>query len=925
MQNPYDIFLRRYGSLTEIQAMAVGIIGSGRNCLVTAPTGSGKTEAAILPILNNIYKKEKRTGIQAVYITPLRALNRDLIKRLESICRESGITVNVRHGDTTQVERRKQAESPPDLLITTPESLQTILISGKLKPALKSVGTVLVDEIHELYYNKRGAQLAVGLERLRQISREFQRIGISATVGNAEEVGSYLFGSRKFESIRSRMSKEFEIRIEMPTEPGKDYEDVRKTFGLDNGAMARLARVASLIRTSEATLVFTNTRQVAESLGSRLIYLNKVDPFGNVEVHHSSLDKEERIRVENDFKDARVKSIIATSSLELGIDIGRVNLVVQYGSPKQAIRLIQRVGRAGHREKAISSGRILVADPLEAIEAEAVTAMMLEGKLERHGMESNALDVALNQVCALAMEYKKIDASKAYEIIHASAPYRDLDIKQFDRLLELGMRLGVINYKNGSVGMGSRSFNYFFSNISVIPDSMRFVVKNVINNRIVSSLDEKFVYSYLDQGATFITKGLPWRVVDIEDGVIHVEPSNDVEASVPDWDGEDIPVSFEIASSVFAMLSSRMGSPPKGLDKDAADIAKGFALKQGQHFLPHADKVVVEQLDNYSIIYSGLGKLANEFLAKVIASILNVEAPGSAIRATPYAIVIEYANSVKEPDMKKVFGIISEGGATLRVNNAIYSSDLFRYKFIQIATLFGAVEKKAAVTKSAATRLMEFYRDSQVFEETMRDMKKNYLDADTATWFLKRLNDGEITPVFIRSAGSPLSEQILKSAYHHRELLMPNIPTDADIKSFKESIDGEEVSLLCTFCGFVSSERISVEGNEHYLCHSCKSPMLAMYKTEYESAVKKRIVGKRMNAQETANYESAIKEAGMISAYGNRALVALSTYGIGLSTAARLLKFLRNDPRLFFVDLIEAQKTFVRTKRFWKGKVSTAP
>ncbi len=920
MQNPYEIFLERYGGLTEIQAMAVGVIGSGKNCLVTAPTGSGKTEAAILPVLNNIYKKGKRSGIQAIYITPLRALNRDLIKRLEGICKGAGITVNVRHGDTTQVERRKQAESPPDLLITTPESLQTILISGKLRPALKSVGTVLVDEIHELYYNKRGAQLAVGLERLRQVSGDFQRIGISATVGNAEEVGVYLFGSRKFESVRSRASKSFSIGIEMPTEPEKDYDAVRKTFGLDKSSMARLARVASLIRKSEATLVFTNTRQVAESLGSRLIYLNRIAPFGNVEVHHSSLDREERIKVENDFKEARVRSIIATSSLELGIDIGRVDLVIQYGSPKQAIRLVQRVGRAGHREKVVSNGKIVVADPLEALEAEAVTSMMLDGKLEKHTMESNALDVVLNQVCALAMEYKTVEASKAYEIIHSAAPYRNFERNSFDKLVGLGMRLGVIKYKDGSIGMGPRSFGYFFSNISVIPDSMRFTVKNVINNRVVSSLDEKFVYSYLDQGATFITKGLPWKVVDIEEGVIHVEPSNDIEASVPDWDGEDIPVSFEVASLVFSMLASGINSPPVGLDNAAATIVKGFASKQGQHFLPHADKLIIEQLDDYSIIYSGLGKLANEFLAKVIASVLNAENPGSAIRATPYAIVIEYANSSKEPDMKRIFRVIGEEGVAGRINNAIYSSDLFRYKFVQVATLFGAIEKKAPITKSAATRLMDFYRDSQILEETMRDMRKNYLDADTATWFLKRLNGGEIKPVFLRSAGSPLSEQILKSAYHYRELLMPNIPTDADIKSFKESIDGNEVSLLCTFCGFVSSEKIAVEGNGRYMCHSCKSPMLAIYSPEYESAVKKRMAGRRMTVKEASDYESAIKEAGMVSAYGNRALIALSTYGVGFATAARLLKYLRNDPRLFFVDLIEAQKTFVRTKRFWKGR-----
>ncbi len=917
MPGPYEIFLRSFGGFTEIQRISLSAVGSGKNCLITAPTGSGKTEAALIPILNNIYKKNERKGIQAVYITPLRALNRDLIRRLEGICGETGITVNVRHGDTTALERKKQAESPPQLLITTPESLQNLFLSGRLRKALENVRYVLVDEVHELYYNKRGAQLSVALERLRAVAGEFQRVGISATVGNASEVSRFLFGGREHQTVMSPLSKEFEIGIEIPMIPIKENKKFSDMFGLDKQTLARIERVSQLIGKSAATIIFTNTRQVAESLGSKLLYLEKEDPFGGVGVHHSSLDRDERIRVENAFKEGKIKGIVATSSLELGIDVGKVDLVVQYGSPKQSIRLIQRVGRAGHSEKRAARGRILVAEVMDAIEAEVIARNVLGGKLESHEMEVGALDVAVNQICAITMEYKKVDAARIYEIIHSAAPYSDMSKEGFERLLSFANELKLIRYLDGKVGMGSRSMNYFFSNISVIPDSKRFLVKNVISNKVVSSLDEHFVYSYLDSGSSFISRGEPWRVVSIDEGTIFVEPSSDMEAAVPDWEGEDIPVSRNVASAVF----STFGKTYNGfglMDDEALRKVSGFVSSQYKHFVPSSGKVFVEEMDSYSVIFLALGKLANEFLSRVMSATLAQSYPGILMRATPYAIVVEYGDSGRKPDMRKAFALLAEGLSPEHMRNIASGSDLFRYKFVQVAKLFGILDKKAALTRSAVMRLIDFYRDSVVFDEALRDLNKNYFDAGEVASFLKDLKHGKISVEFVRSPGSPLAQEILRSAYHYKELLMPNLPNDRDVETFRSSMENREVKLLCTFCGFVSEEKIGLDKDEGYLCHSCKSQMLATFRQEYEDAVLKKIGGKRMTQREHVHYEDALREAGLISAYGNRAVIALGTYGIGLSTAARLLRYMRRDFRWFFADLLEAQKTFVRTKRFWR-------
>jgi ATP-dependent helicase Lhr and Lhr-like helicase len=919
MQSAYKSFLERYGSFTEIQEKAIGPITQGRDCLITAPTGSGKTEAALLPTLSRLLQAGAKGGIRVVYITPLRALNRDLVRRIVLLSDELGITAEVRHGDTGAYARKKQVEKPPEVLITTPESLQNIFLSKRLRESLKNVKAVIIDEVHELYYNKRGAQLAVALERMLELSGDFQRIGISATVGDVDSVARFLFADRKYEIVRSAKTKAFELKVEMPRKSPHEYAQFKKKAGLDEQSMARLAMVAELIRSSLATLVFVNTRQVAESLGSKLILLNNEFGFGSIGIHHSSLDKDERVEVENSFKEGRLKGIVATSSLELGIDIGKIDLVVQYGSPKQAIRLVQRIGRGGHRENITAKGEIIVADVLDAVESAVICNFAAEGRLERQKVETNALDVLVNQICALSLEYRSIDAEKAFNIVRRSFPYQTLSRETFERLLQFAAEARLITLKEGRIGLGGRGIQYFINNISVIPDRNKFIVKNVITNKRVSVLDESFVYSYVEPGASFITKGLPWKVVGIEGDVIFVEPAKDIEASVPDWDGEDIPVSHEIAEATFA--SFRAPEQLKGnVNGHTYDEILAFQKRQGEYFTPTARTVFVEELENHAIIYIPLGKLANEFLGRVIGAVIVSEVGGGAVlRATPYAIVINYATTRKTANIKRVMKAL-ENFDFYKNSDLITGSELFRYKFVQVAKLFGVVEKKANITKAAATKLVSFYRNSQIFDETVRDLNKNYFDAETVYGFIEKLRQGEIKICEFKSAGSPLSKEILMSAYHYKELLLPVAPSDSDITTFKEKFREKEMRLLCTYCGFSFSVDVGTEKDVKFLCKRCKSPQLVIYSGRYDEVMTRKLEGKALNAGDAKVYDEIVTEAGLVSAYGNRAIIALSTYGVGISTAARVLKLFRRDYKSFYIDLIEAQKNFVRTKQFWKDR-----
>ncbi len=921
MQNPYDIFLKRFGAFTGVQQASFETIEKGGNCVISAPTGSGKTEAAILPIFNRLLKGGSKEGISVVYITPLRALNRDLIKRLQTLAGDLGISISVRHGDTPTKERQLQAANPPQVLITTPETLQNLFLSARLRGALANVKVIVIDELHELYSNKRGAQLAVALERVVELAGEYQRVGISATLGNGDEARRFLCGERQCRMIEVRGTKEISAEIVMPTSPRFQNREFREKFNLDAETLARLEKVAELVKASNSTLIFANTRQVVESLGSKLIYMNKNESFGGIGVHHSSLDKDERIKTENEFKEGKIKSIIATSSLELGIDIGAVNLVIQYGSPRQVIRLIQRVGRGGHREKEVSYGKVIVANHIEVLESLAIINQMKAGRIEKAELERGALDVLANQICAIALEYRKAKADDIYRIIKRSSPYTDLERPLFDRMVEFLAQERLVRSADGFVGIGFRSRSYFFSNISVIPDTKRFYVKNAAVNRVISTLDEGFVSNYLEEGVTFITKGLPWKVISIEKDTVFVEPGVEIEAAVPDWEGEDIPVSRETAEGVFELIKKGITEGGASVEKSTAAGTNDFIESQKRYFSPGNSIVAIEELDGYAIAHTGLGKLANELLAKLLAHEGSRISGGRiGVRTTPYALIIDFGGVRRRPEVKSILNGIKNysADAIIRVDGFLANTDLFRYKFVQICKLFGIVDKKATVTKNNADRLVSFYKESPIAEETIRDLKKNYLDLESVSEFLESLRKGKTEVKVFQGVASPLANELLKASYYYRELLLPTLPDEAAIREFEQKINEKKAELLCTYCGMEFSKDINVEKDEKIVCPNCRSPMVAIYGDDEANVIKKKIAGRQLTELQGRKYRDAIREASLVEAYGSRAVAALSVYGVGIATAARALKLLRKDYKRFIMDLIEAQKTFVRTKKYWK-------
>ncbi|MEM2989238.1 MAG: DEAD/DEAH box helicase [Candidatus Bathyarchaeia archaeon] len=422
-----------FSSPTRAQEEAIPLIMRGENVLLISPTASGKTEASILPVLNGLINERPGPGIKVLYITPLRALNRDLLDRLEWWCNRLGLRVGVRHGDTEARERSSQARNPPDLLITTPETLQAMLTGRLMKRNLRALRCVIVDELHELAEDKRGSQLSLALERIRWlVGRDFQLIGLSATIGSPDIVGKFLVGvDRPVRVVKVPFERRVKLKVLYPTPTASDEELASKLYTRPEVA-ARLRVMRKLISAHESTLLFTNTRSIAEVLASRFRIWDGEFP---ISIHHGSLAKPSRISAERGLKGGELKGLVCTSSLELGIDVGRIDFVIQYMSPRQVTRLIQRVGRSGHRIGHIAEGIIVAMDSDDTLEALAIARRALKEELEPVDIPPKPYDALAHQIAGLLLKNRRLEFDEILKIFRGAYPYEDLTIEDIEKIL----------------------------------------------------------------------------------------------------------------------------------------------------------------------------------------------------------------------------------------------------------------------------------------------------------------------------------------------------------------------------------------------------------------------------------------------------------------------------------------------------------
>ena len=569
-------FERAFDAPTPAQVQGWPAIATGEHVLIQAPTGSGKTLTAFLSAIDRL-NGTPGEGLRLLYVSPLKALNYDIERNLRGPLAglESKLRVGVRTGDTPPKERRELQKEPPDILITTPESLY-LMLTSQARESLRGVETLILDEVHAVAGSKRGAHLALSVERLQElVDRPLQRIGLSATQRPLEEIGRFVSGGRPITLVDAGTRKTLDLEVVVPVEDMRELgstaslsqpvpaDGQEMDSGTEHGAQSIwpsiYPEVLRLVQEHRSTIVFVNNRRLAERLALRL---NELAEQEIARAHHGSLAREQRVVVEEDLKAGRIPCLVATSSLELGIDMGAVDLVIQIESPKSVARGLQRIGRAGHELGAVSKGRIFPKFRADLLESAVVARAMRNGEIEETRIPRNPLDVLAQQVVAIAAD-AEIAVDDLHELVKRAYPFADLSRAQLENVLdmlagrypsdefaELRPRIvwdrtgGVIRARDGARRLA-------VTNAGTIPDRGLFGVFLVDGGGRVGELDEEMVYE-ARAGQTFLLGASTWRIEEITRDRVLVSPAPGLPGAVPFWKGEGVGRPFELGQKIGA-------------------------------------------------------------------------------------------------------------------------------------------------------------------------------------------------------------------------------------------------------------------------------------------------------------------------------------------------------------------------------------
>jgi ATP-dependent Lhr-like helicase len=565
-------FASRYKELTPPQMYSFKLIKEMENLLITAPTGSGKTFSAFMAILSRLMDKAEGgtlgNKVYCLYISPLRALNNDVYKNLnsplqeiyESVSPDIGrITVGTRTSDTPTSERQKQLRKPPNILVTTPESLAIILNSSKFIEAFSELEYVVIDELHELANNKRGTHLSLSLERLEDlIGHGFIRIGLGATLHPLEEAARFLVGSessgreRDCTIVDGTWDKKLDFEVISPV---KDIINVK-----EERMESEIYRIInSIIKKNETTLVFTNTRSGTERTVYNLTRRFKYDN-DDVAAHHGSLSRDVRLEVEDLLKKGSLKCVVSSTSLELGVDIGYIGNVIQLGSPKSVSKALQRIGRSGHGFKDVARGEIIVVNRDDLVECSVMLNAALQHHLDSFNTPKNCLDVLAQHVVGMALS-KKWEMEEALAVIRRAYPYKTLEKADFISLLEYlsGMHVGLESRRvygkiwyDEKTGVFGRRGKYtkiiYYLNIGTIPDEVAVSVYDS-NNKNIGNIEENFL-SRLKPGDVFVLSGRTYLFKHAQGMRCYVETAYGMVPTVPPWFSEQMPLTYELAMEI---------------------------------------------------------------------------------------------------------------------------------------------------------------------------------------------------------------------------------------------------------------------------------------------------------------------------------------------------------------------------------------
>ena len=793
-------FRAKFSEVTEAQAMAVPLIHARKNVLVSSPTGSGKTLTAFLSILNELIllsnQNKLEDRIYAVYISPLKALandiNENLLTPLGEISRlfvakglePPQVKVAVRTGDTLPAERQKQSRNPPHIFITTPESLSLVLSTPVFSKRFEKVEYVIVDEVHEVCDSKRGVALSVALERLQSYCpKEFVRIGLSATVAPLEQVAEFLVGlregrPREVNIVEVFRQRDLDLQVLCPT---KDMTAL--SFEVVNSKMYDLLK--EMIEEHRTTLVFTNTRSGAESV----VYKLKERGLEDIGAHHGSLSRETRMDVEGSLRQGMLRAAVSSTSLELGIDIGSIDLVVQIGSPKSVAKGLQRIGRAGHQYGGTSKGRIVVFESDDLVECAVLCRAAHRKVIDRVTIPVNSLDVLAQVLVGLSIE-RKWGADEAFDLVRQSYCYRSLTRPQFDSVLRyLGGKdefEGVYaklwydeKEKNFGKKRGSRMI--FYLNQGTIPEEADY---DVFSERgsLIGSLSEKFV-ERLSQGDIFVLGGRSYEFIKSKSTRVFVKSASGRKPTVPSWTGEMLPRSFDLS----VLVAEFRGEMERRLDEMAEpeiinwlmeefDVDEGSATTILNYFkeqkavarVPTNSRLVIEGYvdptgNKNAIFHFPFGRRVNDALSRAYAHGLSQKLKSNVtVSVTDDSFMLTVPRTFQLPELS---GIVKSETIEGMLRSAIRDSELFNQRFRHTATRsfmvlrnYKGKELSVARQQLRSSRLLDALRELKNFPimtETYDEILTDVMDLEHAKEVLASIESGGRTVEYLPFSGVP--------------------------------------------------------------------------------------------------------------------------------------------------------------------------
>jgi ATP-dependent helicase Lhr and Lhr-like helicase len=894
-----------FSALTTIQHKVLPVISRKVNCLLVAPTGSGKTEAAILPVFTMLARQKDGLGtIRAIYITPLRALNNDVLRRIVRYAESEGLRVEIRHGDTTVLARKKIVENPPDILITTPESLAIVLTSDKMLAALKGLQWAIVDEVHELLASERGAHLSISLERLQVVSSQpITRVGLSATVGNLKQAAQFICGAgRRGAVLVDTASRSYDI-------------DVRFVKGSLNNVAHFVTEYVKVNNIKGSILFFTNTRDEAEYLGT--ILKNQSDI--KVDVHHGSLSKEMREETEHTLRSGMPGIVVCTSSLELGLDIGSVDLVIHYGSPRQVSKLMQRIGRSRHSQKSFAKGLIVTNNPDDEMESLAIIRCMKKGSIEEQKMHEGALDVMAHHLVGLAMQTRDpVNVDHAYDIITQAYSFRKISLFDVESCLDILASHNVIKYDREARTYirKIKAYKYYFENVSMIPYVLKFEVIDSISKRRIGTLDQQFVGDYGEKGNVFVLKGSQWRILSVDEArlVVNVEPLRGAAINIPYWIGEMIPVDFKTAEEV-GVVRNQAASGRINLSTPIMDSTLNV-LK----VIPDSNNIVVESYAsrNMLVIHCVFGSKVNNTIASLLSTILSshigyiVES-----RSDAYRIMLTSSARIAQGRIEAVLSDIYDLEPVIIA--ALTGTHNINWKVWMVAKRFGMISKEAVYDKKVARMIYDRYSKTPVSTESIRELVHDKYDIQHTQQVLDRIKQGEIKLHWLEvNEFSDLAKPIIE----HSAKMSGAMPLSIEkgvMELVKERLEKTKHRIVCIRCGKWERVMETKDVPEEISCPNCRSRLVAATFSsddEMSRIIRTRIAGGKLTPEQNHKFERAWKIASLVNNFGRKALIVLSGHGVGADTAARILRNYVDDEQVYR-SIYEAEKQYVITRGFW--------